>query len=81
MLNSIKLKARFLFNRRGVALVEYVVLLAFVLVLAVFFSTEWDEDYEAFNRNEFKPNNIATGVQRLIYNMRNFLITTKNIVP
>ena len=73
MLDSLMVKARFLLNKSGAALVEYAVLLAFIAVLAVCFATEWDEDYEAFSRNEFKPNNIATGVQRVLYNIRYFL--------
>ena len=81
MLNSKSLKKRFFTSKRGAALVEYVVLLAFIAVIAVLFATDWDEDYGAFEQNKFNPNNIATGVQRIVYNMYNFLTVARNMMP
>ena len=81
MLNSTSFKTRVLTSKRGTAVVEYVVLLAFIAVIAVFFATEWDEDYGAFEQNKFKPNNIATGVRKIVYNMYNLLTVARDMMP
>ena len=71
MLDSLKIKT--LRCERGSSLVEYAILLAFIAVVAIGLSPEWDQDFDASINNEFKPNNIATGVRWILFKIYGLL--------
>ena len=68
-------------DEKGSAMVEYAVLLAFVVIIAAVFSTEFLMDEEAWQNNQAKPGNLATAVRWMIYNLRNMLIVVNDMLP
>lgn len=81
MLDFQKSKIGKLFNEKGSAMVEYVVLLAFVVIIAAVFSTEFLMDEEAWQNNQAKPGNLASAVRWIIYDIRNLFVVVQNMLP
>ena len=73
MLDSLKFKMWALYSEKGTTILEYVIILAFVAVVAIGLSPEWSQDFDAFQNNEFKPNNVSTGVRWVLFKVRGLL--------
>lgn len=81
MLDFQKSKIGGLFNVNGSAMVEYAILLAFIAVIAVVFTTEFVMDEEAWQNNQAKPGNLATAIRWIVYEIRNVFVVITNMLP
>lgn len=68
-------------EKKGSAMVEYAILLAFIAVIAVGFATEFLMDEEAWQNNQAKPGNLATAVRWIMYDLRNLFVVITNMLP
>ena len=81
MLDFQKSKIGELFDEKGSAMVEYAILLAFIAVVAVGFATEFVMDEEAWQNNQAKPDNLATAIRWIVYEIRNVFVVITNMLP
>ena len=81
MLDFQKAKIGKLFDEKGSAMVEYAILLAFIAVVAVGFATEFVMDEEAWQNNQAKPDNLATAIRWIVYEIRNVFVVITNMLP
>ena len=68
-------------EKKGSAMMEYAILLAFVAIIAVVFATEFVMDEEAWQNNQAKPGNLATAVRWIMYDLRNLFVVITNMLP
>ena len=68
-------------EKKGSAMMEYAILLAFIAIIAVVFATEFVMDEEAWQNNQAKPGNLATSVRWIIYDLRNWLVVVNDMLP
>ena len=81
MLDFQKSKIGKLLDEKGSAMVEYAILLAFIAVVAVAFATEFVMDEEAWQNNQAKPDNLATAIRWIVYEIRNVFVVITNMLP